>query len=1163
MLRFPNEKERILCSVFHDVLSLPSIGITNSFFNVGGDSIIALQIVAKAAELNVSFEVSDIFRYQTIQELAKHSALNGQAVQADKYIPFSLLSEEDRERVPEGAVDAYPLSVLQQGMIYHSEFGTENSTYHDVFSYHIQAPAQFIKFRQAFYQMVDRHPVLRTIVKLSDYSEPLQIVLGETQNLFGEDADLSGMALEAQNSFIQEWINKEKNERFILESSQLIRVFLAKRGDHNFQLTISFHHAILDGWSIGKLLSEVLENFSDLLEDESIRERPALQSSYGDFIKKEIEILEDQDLTAYFRDYLDDINMTVLPSTRRVEESEKIDSGLKKEPINISHETLEKLTQLAGELRVPLKTLLMTAHFVALGLACGTQDVLTGYVTHGRLEARDSENVLGLFLNTLPIRLELRHETYRELILRVLAEEVDQVKARRFPFARILTVTKRDKLTDTILNFTNFHTSAKLNELSNVQIVDQTLYEKTNFSLMASFSLDPLSNQLLAQLRYHPEIYDEQRIRDLAGYYERILNVMADHSDRTPSSEFILSSAEREELLETFNQTQALYDLSKPLHYWFEEQVKRSPDAVALKYGHETLTYAELNRNANRIAHFLIAHGVKANDFVGIALNRSFAMFEGIYGILKAGGAYVPIDPTYPAGRLEHMFADSQIKLLLSDSASSDDLPGEGITVIRLDHDCSKLAEMPDTNPVTSVGSEDFAYMIYTSGSTGEPKGAINKHRSISNFMFWMNEHYHLGAQDRVLQKTPFSFDVSLCEIFQPLLSGASLIIAEPEGHKDTEYMAKLIKEEGITLVHFVPSMLSIFLEEPLIGSIDSLKHVICMGEALTKEHERSFYEKMNAQLSNLYGPSETAIVVTAWKCDPQDQSPFVPIGKPVANTQIYVVDPLLNLVPKGVDGEILIGGEPVGAGYFNRDELNKEKFIDDIFLKSGGKLYRTGDLGRYNKAGEIEFLGRIDHQVKINGLRIELGEIEAAIRSHPAVKEALVSLYQNNMGSSSLGVHILVRDSFSSVTEEDIIQYISTALPSYMIPEQIMLLNQFPLNPSGKTDRKALPPFSLIKAMSQVEMVRPRNELEQAIHDVICNVLGVEEISVIGNLLDYGMGSLSAIRVVSKLRDTLGLEINLKLLFEHKTISELSDSLLAAFVEALSKEELEIVAKD
>ncbi|NUU60572.1 non-ribosomal peptide synthetase [Paenibacillus agri] len=1158
-----NEIEQILCNVYKEVLSLPAIGITNGFFDVGGDSIVALQIVAKAKEAGLHFEVSDIFRYQTVQELATHASLSRDRIQMGGYTPFSLLSEKDKADLPEGIIDAYPLSVLQQGMIYHSEFGRQNSTYHDVFSYHIQASPRFADFKQAFYRMVDRHPVLRTIVQLSEYSEPLQMVLEKTGEVFGEDQDISGLSLQEQESFLQAFVDTEKNQRFILETSQLIRVFLMKRSEQSFQLTLSFHHSILDGWSIGKLLIEVLENFSDLLMNEKIRTRSNLKSTYGEFIKKERESTDDEELTSYFRRYLEDSEVTSLPTSKRLAEVTENDHGLKMEKIIITQETYAKLSRLSGDLGVPLKTLLMTAHLRALGVACGAQDVLTGHVSHGRLEETDGENVLGLFLNTLPIRLKLQQESYREMISRVINEEVSQIKARRYPFAQILAVTKKDTLTDTIFNFTNFHTTTQIDELSNVKVIDQILYEKTNFSLMAAFSLDADSSNLLAYLRYHPEIYDEQRIKNLAGYYERILYEMAEDCDTPIFSGSILSPEESGELLYSFNRSYAPYDLSHPLQHWFEEQVKRTPDAIALKYGEDTMTYSQLNRNANQIAHFLIGKGIKANDFVGIALNRSFAMFEGIYGILKAGAAYVPIDPSYPEGRLLHMLEDSKIRLLLSDQASIGVLPADDISIICLDSEREQFAGMPDINPDVTIDSVNYAYMIYTSGSTGKPKGAINRHRAISNFMLWMNENYHLGEQDSVLQKTPFSFDVSLCEIFQPLMSGARVIITEPEGHKDTAYLAELIKKEAVTLVHFVPSMLSIFLEEPLIEKINSLKHVICIGEALTKEHEKHFYQKMNAQLSNLYGPAETAVVVTYWRCNPNDESTFVPIGFPVANTQMYLVDAMLNIVPKGIPGEILIGGEQVGAGYFNRDELNKEKFIEDMFLENGGKLYRTGDLGRYTESGEIEFLGRMDHQVKINGQRIELGEIEEAVRSHPAVKEALVSIYRNNAEGNSLGAHILIRDSSNSLNEEDILRHISNSLPAYMIPEQLLLLSEFPLNPSGKTDRKALPQFSPIKAVSRVAMIRPQNELEQAIHDVISTVLGVEEISVIGNLLDYGMGSLSAIRVVSKLRNTLGLDINLTGLFNNKTITELSNYMLASFVEGMSEGELELAVLD
>jgi amino acid adenylation domain-containing protein len=464
-----------------------------------------------------------------------------------------------------------------------------------------------------------------------------------------------------------------------------------------------------------------------------------------------------------------------------------------------------------------------------------------------------------------------------------------------------------------------------------------------------------------------------------------------------------------------------------------------------------------------------------------------------------------------------------------------------------------------DTNPVVEIKEDDYAYMIYTSGSTGKPKGAINKHKAISNFILWLRNNFKLDEGDAVLHKTPFSFDVSLCEIFQPLVCGAKVVIAKPEGHKDTTYLMNVIKEENIKLIHFVPSMLNLFLEEPGIEELNSLKYVICIGEMLNKEVEKDLYSKLDCQLSNLYGPAETAVVVTAWKCEKKDAYAFVPIGRPVANTQIYIVDSMLNPVPKGVVGEILIGGLQVGAGYFNRDELTSQRFIEDIFLKDDNKLYRTGDLGRYTEDGQIDFIGRMDHQVKINGLRIELGEIEESLRSHEGIKEAIVSVYKNNIGLDSLGAYVWVREEYiDAIEEQELIDHISEALPTYMIPSQILILDKFPLNPSGKVDRKKLPEFSPFKAITSVEMVKPENELEQAIHDVICEILGVEEISVIANLMDYGMGSLSAIRIVSKLRNTIGIEVDLAVIFDNKSITNISDKLLEACMDEVAMGELD-----
>ncbi|MGB5633344.1 MAG: amino acid adenylation domain-containing protein, partial [Waterburya sp.] len=462
-------------------------------------------------------------------------------------------------------------------------------------------------------------------------------------------------------------------------------------------------------------------------------------------------------------------------------------------------------------------------------------------------------------------------------------------------------------------------------------------------------------------------------------------------------------------------------NLDQCLHQLFENQVEKTPDAIAVVFERTHLTYQELNRKANQLAHYLQGLGVGPDSLIGICIERSLEMVVGLLGILKAGGAYIPFDPGYPQDRLAYMLSDSQVPIVLTSKMAAQALPTSDARLIYLDADWSAIAESSQDNPISTVNSKNLAYTLYTSGSTGKPKGAMNNHRGIVNRLLWMQNRYQLTASDRVLQKTPFSFDVSIWEFFWPLLAGARLVIARPDGHKDSAYLVRLIIQEAITTLHFVPSMLQIFLEEPTLDQCHSLKRVICSGEALPVALRDRFFDRLDAELHNLYGPTEAAIDVTFWQCQCDRDSATVPIGRPIANTQIYILDPALKPVPVGEAGELHIGGIGVGRGYLNRPELTAQKFIDDPFsARSGARLYKTGDLARYLPDGIIEYIGRIDHQVKVRGFRIELGEIEAACYQYPEVREAVVIVREDRPGEKRLVAYVVPKAQDDAETQAD-----------------------------------------------------------------------------------------------------------------------------------------------
>ncbi|HEX8353302.1 MAG TPA: amino acid adenylation domain-containing protein, partial [Pyrinomonadaceae bacterium] len=549
------------------------------------------------------------------------------------------------------------------------------------------------------------------------------------------------------------------------------------------------------------------------------------------------------------------------------------------------------------------------------------------------------------------------------------------------------------------------------------------------------------------------------------------------------------------------------------LHRLFEAQAARTPDAVAVTFEGRHLTYRELNERANRLARLLLRSGVGPEAIVPICVDRSVEMVVGLYGILKAGAAYLPLDPAYPTERLAFMLRDCRPPVVLTERRLLETLPAHGARAVCLDADWGEPEAGDGDNPPVGVAASNLAYVIYTSGSTGQPKGAMNTHRAIINRLLWMQDEYGLDATDSVLQKTPFSFDVSVWEFFWPLMTGARLVVARPLGHHDNAYLADVIEAERITTLHFVPSMLQVFLEEQELRSrCASLRRVVCSGEALTYDLQRRFFSRLDAELHNLYGPTEAAVDVTSWRCEREGDLRVVPIGCPISNTEIHLLDEGLSPVPEGVAGELHIGGICLARGYLNRAPLTAERFIPHPFSpEPGGRLYKTGDLARQLPGGAIEYVGRIDHQVKICGVRIELGEIEAAAVEHPSVREAVLLAREDAPGDKRLAAYLLADDAGGGrAADAELRAFLLERLPHYMVPSAYVWLEQWPLTTSGKVDRLRLP-APPPAAHDGRQAAAPRNILEELVAGLWCEVLGLASVGVEDNFFDLGGHSLLA----------------------------------------------------
>jgi amino acid adenylation domain-containing protein len=648
----------------------------------------------------------------------------------------------------------------------------------------------------------------------------------------------------------------------------------------------------------------------------------------------------------------------------------------------------------------------------------------------------------------------------------------------------------------------------------------------------------------------------------MLGHLQTLLESMVTNPKQQLSDLSLLTQAERHQLVE-WNNTQVDYPQDACIHQLFEAQVERTPDAVAAVFEDQQLTYRELNQRANQLAHYLRELGVEPEVLVGICVERSIEMVIGLLGILKAGGAYVPLDPEYPQERLSFMLRDTQAPLLLTQKRLIGCLPESTARIVYLDADWTLISQNQQ-NPVSGVTSKNLAYVMYTSGSTGQPKGVMIAHRGVCNHLLWIPTVFQPVETDRVLQKASLSFDVSVSEIFWPLLAGLQLVIAKPGGHRDIAYLARLIAEQKVTFFHTVPSLLQEFLKLEEVENCNCLRHVTCGGEALPIELRESFFKRLDADLYNAYGPTEATIGVTLAKCQRESSRRTVPIGFPIANMQVYLLDSHLKPVPIGVPGELFIGGDGLARGYLNQPKLTATRFISNPFtledkeeetqgevnsslypsyshLLSNSRLYKTGDLAYYLPDGSIEFLSRIDNQVKLRGVRIELGEIEAMLKQHPGVKETVVVDWKDD-GNQRLVAYIV--PSRQAPTAGELRDFLKQKLPSHMLVSSFMMLGALPLTPSGKVNRRALPTPDTDCFERERMYVEPRNSVELRLTKIWEDVLGIHPIGVTDNFFDLGGHSLLAVRLFAQSRKVFGKDLPLSILFQAPTIEQLAQLL-------------------
>ncbi len=1123
--------------------------------------------------------------------------------------------QEIPHTVEESATFLYPLSYTQKSFWFLYQLNPNSAAYNMPFAVRIRSKLDVSAFRDALQTLVDRHQSLRTTYMAFE-GTPIQLVHERYQMPF-EVIDVSDWSQETLHARVI----KESERAFDLEQGPVLRaqLFSTAEDDHIFLLTV--HHIALDLWSLEVIVDEI----GQLYAANASGVKPSLPSpdvQYKDFVQWQLQMLagpKGDQLRAFWQEQLSgELPVLNLPTDRPRPAVQTYNTSI--HAFTFSPECSRQMKAFAKTENVSFYTLLLSAFFLLLHRYTGQDDILVGAPTSGRSKT-EFENIAGYFVNPIVLRATIEGNpslhSFLKKIHRIVLQGFDHQDYPSHLLPEELHLNHdpgHPQLFQTIFMLQELH---RLRDASSLMTGEPGQQSKIGGLLMEPYNtgedtmifVDLLlmmyeeEDRLSASWQYNSDLFDAATVERMAEHFEILLTGMLTETERPISELPLLTEKERHTLLEEWTATQIAYPDQDCIQHLFERQAADTPDAEALVFTSlETgeriaLTYQELNRKANQLAHYLGELGVGAEVLVGVCMERSIDMVIALLGILKSGGAYLPIDPTYPEERIRYMLEDSQISVLLTQQQLLEQLPSDltgseqDLSIIALDSKWEKIETQAYENPESQTVVENLAYMIYTSGSTGKPKGVMLSHRGLLNLCEVQRRTFRKTPESRVLQFASFSFDASISEIFVTFLAGATLHIAPQNDLMPGPPLSQTLRQNTISVVTLPPSALSVMDDE----EFPDLKTIVSAGEACSAEIVTRW--QPGRVFLNAYGPTEGTVCATINEDITPETASF--IGKAIANTQIYILDQYFNPVPIGVPGELCFGGISLARGYRNRPDLTAEKFIPNPFLPAindrsqsermlkhpqnlessdsrlqpasalslgidaqGSRLYRTGDLARYLPDGNLEFLGRIDHQVKIRGYRIELGEIEAMLENHPDVHEAVVLAKEETSGAQQLIAYVVPEHEMS---EDDLIpqlrHFLQEKLPGYMVPSVFMMVDTFPLTPNGKVDRKALPALDQSRASLQQEFVAPRSEVEELLADIWAEILDRERIGVYDDFFELGGNSLLAIQLLSRIRDVFDVQIPIHKLFTTKNIEDVTiiiEEQLIEELDQLSEEEAE-----
>lgn len=1158
-----SETEQALADIWAEVLGITQVGRDDNFFALGGDSILSLKVIARARKRALKLTPKQLFEYQTLTQLAEVVAQNTLAAQnAGTASKKTAIAKPVLKTVERQA--HMPLSFAQQRQWFLWQLDPQSTAYHIAGALQLKGRLDVPALQQAFQSLVGRHESLRTYFGNAQFTgglfaseqdgQAVQIIRPALA-LQVPMVDLSHSAEADQPEHINDILEQLNGQPFDLTEDALLRVNILKLADNNHILAVVMHHIISDGWSLQVLLQELVALYQAQVSAQHI-ELASMPIQYVDYAVWQRQWLaagEQQRQLAYWKEQLGDTHPVLQLATDYARQPSaryqaarhvlQIPATLTQAIKASSQGTTQSTTQ-GGLQGTTLFMNLLAAFQILMARYSGQQDIRVGVPIANR-QRLETENVVGFFVNTQVLRSQLTpQQTFADVLAQVKETVINAQANADLPFEQLVEALQPERslshppLFQVMINFQRAEEKA-FTQLPQLTVSDYALPEQAaQFELKLDIT-EYADQRIEASFSYARELFHPSTIQHMANHYLQLLTAIATQPQQAWATLDVLSTTEQQTLDGwSYGKPLPQHEINTfvPVHQLFERQVEQTPDAIALVFADVQLNYAQLNDKANQLAHYLIGLGVTTDSKVGVALERSVEMVVSLLAIVKAGAAYVPFDPDYPLQRLRYMLDDSDVSVLLTQQHVQDVLADtlannkQVLTLVCVDQ--LTLDVFPRINPQPVLHAKNLAYMIYTSGSTGQPKGAANTHEALHNRLAWMQAAYPLTAKDSVLQKTPFSFDVSVWEFFWPLMVGARLVVAGVGDHRDPERLAGLIQQHQISTLHFVPSMLQAFMLYDAADTCTSLRQIMCSGEALSADLQNQALQRLpQAKLYNLYGPTEAAIDVTHWTCH-HDGQQQVPIGQPIANIDVHVLDEYLNRVPRGVAGELYLGGIGLARAYHNRAALTAERFVASPLAQQGERLYRTGDLVRWRPDGQIEYLGRLDHQIKIRGFRVELGEIEAQLLAQQDIHEAVVVAQDAPQGTRLVAY-------ISAAAEIDIQGLrlkLAQQLPDYMVPALIVQLDQLPLNSNGKVDRRALPDIAHLKHKTHQP---PQGELEKLLANIWSKVLGVAELGRDDDFFALGGHSLAVLQVQQQVYQALAVRIALKRYFEAPVLSD------------------------